>query len=96
MYFYQLLEEHRLLAVRERDLVLRRKIKPGQDEKIKAEEKSLGEERKALLYNTVINSAYFPLTVHWSLETSSFPDVGVGICGTTAAIAQLITAWKGA
>ena len=44
--------------------------------------------------NTIINAAYFPLTVHWSLETSSFPDVGVGIFGTIAALVQLKMAWK--
>ena len=41
-----------------------------------------------------VNTAYAPLTIHWSLENSRFPDVGVGLCGTVAAVAQFYTAWK--
>ncbi len=44
----------------------------------------------------LVNAAYFPLTVHWSLESSLFPDVGVGICGTIAAVAQLYMTYKAA
>lgn len=47
-----------------------------------------------LFLNGVVNTAYFPLTIHWSLERSSFPDIGVGICGTVAAVAQIYLAWK--
>ena len=60
------------------------------------EEKAILEEKKSLMYSTIINAAYFPLTLHWSMETSSLPDVGVGVFGTIAAITQLITAWKAA
>lgn len=42
----------------------------------------------------LINSAYFPLTVHWSLESSGFPDVGVGLFGTIAAVAQVYISWN--
>ncbi|KAJ1926845.1 hypothetical protein IWQ60_003431 [Tieghemiomyces parasiticus] len=41
-----------------------------------------------------INTAYFPLTIHWSYPASTFPDVGVGICGTIAALAQVYSGWK--
>ncbi len=51
-------------------------------------------EQKVLFLNTVVNSAYFPLTVHWSLENSSLSDLGVGVFGTVAAIGQIILAWK--
>ncbi|CAG8507150.1 18859_t:CDS:2 [Acaulospora morrowiae] len=44
---------------------------------------------------SIINVGYLPLTVHWSIENSSFPDVGVGIFGTIAAFYQLRGAWKG-
>ncbi|TPX62027.1 hypothetical protein SpCBS45565_g07108 [Spizellomyces sp. 'palustris'] len=98
LYFAQLWEEHKGLAVRERALA-KKKLKVGGDKDVDAKElaverQALKDERKSLLVNTIINAAYFPLTVHWSLETSSFPDVGVGICGTIAAIAQFYTAWK--
>ncbi|KAJ1969774.1 hypothetical protein H4R35_006050 [Dimargaris xerosporica] len=42
----------------------------------------------------IINTAYFPLTVHWSYPASTFPDVGVGICGTIAALAQIYSGWQ--
>ncbi|KAI8048106.1 peroxisomal biogenesis factor 11-domain-containing protein [Syncephalis plumigaleata] len=62
-----------------------------------AEQEQLAElqmARKRLTIGTLINTAYLPLTMHWSLENSTFPDVGVGICGTIAAIAQFYTSWK--
>lgn len=61
---------------------------------LQAASQALEEEKKSLVANAVINAGYFPLTIHWSLEKSSFPDIGVGICGTIAAIGQLYTAWK--
>ncbi|RKO87905.1 peroxisomal biogenesis factor 11 [Blyttiomyces helicus] len=93
LYFAQLWEEHRGLVVRERAVA---KKLDGDAGAVKAEKRALCEERKALYINTVINAAYFPLTVHWSLESSSFPDLGVGMCGTVAALAQFYTAWKSA
>ncbi|KAJ3115069.1 hypothetical protein HDU96_001233 [Phlyctochytrium bullatum] len=95
LYFIQLQQEASMLAKRSKDLML--KIKNGEkSDAIKAESKSVKDETNALIVNTIINAAYFPLTVHWSLENSSFPDVGVGICGTVAAVCQLYTAWKAA
>jgi hypothetical protein len=35
-----------------------------------------------------------PLTVHWSLERSSFPDVLVGVFGGFASVFQIYAAWK--
>ncbi|KAJ3294496.1 hypothetical protein HK104_003534 [Borealophlyctis nickersoniae] len=90
LYFAQLFEENRLINKRER--ALGKKV--ADEGVLVAERRALAEERKGLLINGIINTAYFPLTVHWSLENSSFPDVGVGICGTIAAVAQLYTAWK--
>jgi hypothetical protein len=98
LYFYQLLEEYRILKVREKDIGLKRLKDPGVklQSQLEQEEAAIKEEKKSLMYSTIINAAYFPLTVHWSMETSSLPDVGVGIFGTIAAVAQLITAWKSA
>ena len=54
----------------------------------------LEEKRKAWTGRFFTNACYFPLTVHWSLENSSFPDVGVGLCGTAAALSQLYAAYR--
>ncbi|KAG0357594.1 peroxisomal biogenesis factor 11 [Gamsiella multidivaricata] len=60
----------------------------------KTELAALRAEKKGIIINTIINTGYLPLTVHWSLEKSSFPDVGVGIFGGIAAAAQFYVAWK--
>ncbi|KAI8908637.1 hypothetical protein PhCBS80983_g03927 [Powellomyces hirtus] len=101
LYFAQLYDDHITLRQRERAL-LKKKVKVDDSNEaphvsdVVAQVEALKAERKALTINSIINAAYFPLTVHWSLERSSFPDVGVGICGTIAAVAQLYTAWKAA
>ncbi|KAI9094835.1 peroxisomal biogenesis factor 11 [Phlyctochytrium arcticum] len=102
--FAQLWEQNVQLNKRERALVKQHKLKQGGDVATEAKEVAtyrkerqvLAKQRQGLALDTVINAAYFPLTVHWSLENSSFPDVGVGICGTIAALAQTYTAWQGA
>ncbi|KAJ3101529.1 hypothetical protein HDU97_001278 [Phlyctochytrium planicorne] len=95
LYFLQLQQEASSLARRSKALVER--ARKGEDKtKLKAESKALADESNALVMNTIINTAYFPLTVHWSLENSSFPDIGVGICGTIAAVCQMAMAWKSA
>jgi hypothetical protein len=83
-YFLQLWEEKRILNVKENTV---------SDEK---ERKILARQKKDWVISTLINTAYFPLTVHWSLESSSFPDVGVGFFGTIAALLQWQSAWKAA
>ena len=61
---------------------------------VKVKSKELNSEMNILTMNAIVNAAYFPLTIHWSLEKSSFPDLGVGICGTIAALTQFYMAWK--
>lgn len=39
-------------------------------------------------------TSYLPLTVHWSLEKSSFPDVLVGVFGGFASIFQIYATWQ--
>ncbi|KAJ3207184.1 hypothetical protein HDU67_007621 [Dinochytrium kinnereticum] len=95
LYFFQLQQEASILSRRSKTLLDR--ARKGEDkDTLKAESKAVSDELNALVINTVINTAYFPLTVHWSLENSSFPDIGVGICGTIAALCQMYTAWKAA
>ncbi|TPX33198.1 hypothetical protein SmJEL517_g03858 [Synchytrium microbalum] len=100
LYFAQLWEEHKILLTKEVALEkrIRASSKSGDDSvKVKqtlGEQKvALADERKTLMINFVINAAYFPLTIHWSVEASPFPEIGVGICGTVAALAQIYTAW---
>ncbi|KAH6566471.1 hypothetical protein BASA50_011364 [Batrachochytrium salamandrivorans] len=106
LYFYQLFEEKRMLDVRRYNLkriasasktsAANEMDMAGMPDAadIKAERFAIREESKALAINTLINAAYLPLTIHWSLETSSFPDIGVGLLGTVAAVAQIYTAWR--
>jgi hypothetical protein len=82
LYFYQLFEEYKMLQQKKLGKV------SSQDLQV------IKSEQKVLFLNTVVNSAYFPLTVHWSLENSSLSDLGVGVFGTVAAIGQIILAWK--
>lgn len=96
LYFAQLWEEHKNLRIREHVLGMKKKNADADRKAAIGAQKALREERKSLLINSVINAAYLPLTVHWSLENSAFPDVGVGMCGTIAAVAQIYTAWKSA
>ncbi|KAI8918873.1 peroxisomal biogenesis factor 11 [Entophlyctis helioformis] len=109
LYFYQLYEEKKILDTRSAALkravasASAKKVSAGGpdaagsadvDGKLKAEKVALRQDYNALTINTLINAAYFPLTIHWSLESSSFPDVGVGLFGSIAAVAQIYTAWK--
>lgn len=41
-----------------------------------------------------LNLSYLPLTIHWSLERSSFPDVLVGVFGGFASVFQIYAAWN--
>ena len=84
LYFYQLFEEYKLLN--QKTL-----LNPS-----KKELEVIDQERQTLMINTIVNSAYFPLTIHWSLETPSLSDLGVGVFGSIAAIGQLVLAWKSA
>jgi hypothetical protein len=82
LYFYQLFEEYKMLQQKKLQKLTVQELEVIQSE------------QKVLFLNTVVNSAYFPLTVHWSLEKSSLSDLGVGVFGTIAAIGQIILAWN--
>ncbi|KAI9356216.1 peroxisomal biogenesis factor 11 [Zopfochytrium polystomum] len=93
LYFFQLHQEAKILSRKSQELVDRAK-RGEEKEALKVEHQTIANELNSLLLNTIINLAYFPLTIHWSLEKSSFPDIAVGICGTIAAVAQFHSAWK--
>ncbi|CAO3680643.1 unnamed protein product [Umbelopsis ramanniana] len=93
--FGRIAEQYRLLKRKEKTLV--KSIKDGEiTEKTEREQQiaSIKNEKKSLLLGTVINTGYLPLTVHWSLENSSFPDVLVGLFGGIAAVCQVYAAWQ--
>ncbi|KAG0056337.1 hypothetical protein BGZ83_005456 [Gryganskiella cystojenkinii] len=103
LQFAHLAEEYRLY--KKRLVKLERQIKiadkkaqetgePVDKTEYKTEMANLKAEKKGIWINTIINTGYLPLTVHWSLEKSSFPDVGVGMFGGVAALAQFYVAWK--
>lgn len=91
LYFFQLSEENRVLNRKKRALKASASKENGFNLNSLA---ALSADKQGLFINTIVNAAYFPLTIHWSLEKSSLPDVGVGVFGTIAAIAQLHSAWK--
>jgi hypothetical protein len=72
------------------------KRRRGVDEKEKEKEEGEGEKewwegwRKELL----INGAYAPLTVHWSLEQGLLGELSVGLLGTLVGVVNLSTLWK--
>ncbi|KAL2915327.1 hypothetical protein HK105_205192 [Polyrhizophydium stewartii] len=93
LYFYQLFEEKK--ALDQRRIEFKAAVADGASQDVvKAERAAIRRQSQALLVNTIINAAYFPLTIHWSLPASSFPDIGVGIFGTIASIAQIYATWK--
>ncbi|KAJ3412308.1 hypothetical protein HDV05_000966 [Chytridiales sp. JEL 0842] len=95
LYFFQLHQEAKILSKRSADLVAR--AKKGEDKEVlKVEHNAIASELNSLMINTVINAAYFPLTIHWSIENSKLPDVAVGVFGTIAAVFQLAAAWASA
>ncbi|KAK9370033.1 hypothetical protein V1509DRAFT_618342 [Lipomyces kononenkoae] len=42
----------------------------------------------------LVNTAYFPLTIHWSMQTGFLSELAVGVLGTVAGGARLIPLWK--
>ncbi|KAF9358791.1 hypothetical protein BGX34_008766 [Mortierella sp. NVP85] len=103
LQFVHLAEEYRLYKVRlgavraqvrAADQKAKETGQPVDKTEYKTELAGLRAEKKGIFINTIINTGYLPLTVHWSLENSTFPDVGVGIFGGIAAVAQFYVAWK--
>jgi len=59
-----------------------------------AKERGRLQEEKAWRKDMVVNLAYAPLTVHWSLEKGIVGDVWVGLLGAVAGVAGLRELWK--
>jgi len=55
----------------------------------------MDERRAAVINGLVVNLAYTPLTIHWSLPNGLYNSETItGICGLVAAVAQLRAGWK--
>ncbi|RKP38172.1 peroxisomal biogenesis factor 11 [Dimargaris cristalligena] len=92
LHFLTLREEHRLLQSRKVEILAdKHESSPAA---FQAKLEQWHRQHRDWWVQLVINTAYFPLTIHWSNPKSKFPDVGVGICGTIAALAQLYSGWK--
>ncbi|GBC07050.1 hypothetical protein RclHR1_07200008 [Rhizophagus clarus] len=93
LQFSHLAIEWKLYKIRSRDII---KKVDGDEDDIRKEKRVIKKTRERIIRDTFINIGYLPLTVHWSIENSTFPDIGVGIFGTLAAFYQLVGAWKSA
>ncbi|KAI9203593.1 peroxisomal biogenesis factor 11 [Polychytrium aggregatum] len=97
LYFMQLGEEYLMLGREGAELQRREAAlgdKPSGRETWQLEKRVFEDKKHSWLMNTVINSAYFPMTIHWSLENSPISDVSIGVLGTIAALAQLHMTWR--
>lgn len=50
--------------------------------------------KDALVSELWVNIGYFPLTLHWSVETGILSEFWVGVFGTIAAAAGMRTGWR--
>lgn len=50
--------------------------------------------KDALLSELWVNIGYFPLTLHWSIETGLISDFWVGVFGSIAALSGMRMGWK--
>ncbi|KAJ1902143.1 hypothetical protein LPJ66_000232 [Kickxella alabastrina] len=91
LQFVHLGEEYRLIRGRRQKTYTQGKIDAA---KMQDELDAVDSDTRSLKIQLLINACYFPLTLHWSIRGSRFPDVAVGVCGTIAAAAQAYTTWK--
>ncbi|CAJ0641759.1 1574_t:CDS:2 [Entrophospora sp. SA101] len=64
------------------------------DEKDANSKIRLRKDHERIVREVFTNIGYFPLTLHWSIPNSIFPEIGEGIFGTIAAYYELSGAWK--
>lgn len=87
------LEGVRLLVLRSHENHVSHAEKEKDEEEKLIKERSQREDRE-WWRDVVSNVAYFPMTLHWSIEEGLLSDAGVGICGMFAGGALLVDAWK--
>ncbi|KAK2460297.1 hypothetical protein APHAL10511_007686 [Amanita phalloides] len=90
LHFVHLKEDKNLLEARQRSL------RKGKGTGLNAEEKRDMRQKRDMFWSEVVtNLAYFPLTVHWSLEKGLFKNgVWVDIFGFVAAVMSFRSGWR--
>ncbi|KAJ2769683.1 hypothetical protein IWQ57_003003 [Coemansia nantahalensis] len=91
MQFARLGVEHRQIAARRRRVLTRGSADAAT---MQHELDAVDADARSWKIQLLINACYFPLTLHWSVRGSTFPEVAVGVFGTVAAIAQAYNVWQ--
>ncbi|KAJ1965578.1 hypothetical protein GGI12_000676 [Dipsacomyces acuminosporus] len=91
LQFVHLGEEYRLIKSRKQKIYTEGKKDAA---KMQEELDAVEADAKSWKIQLLINACYFPLTLHWSIRGSTFPDVAVGVFGSIAAIAQAYNVWQ--
>ncbi|KAJ2714849.1 hypothetical protein H4R19_001517 [Coemansia spiralis] len=91
MQFAHLGLEHRLIAARRKRILTRDSADAATMQK---ELDAVDADSRSWRIQLLINACYFPLTLHWSVRGSTFPDAAVGVFGTVAALAQAYNVWQ--
>ncbi|KAJ2848836.1 hypothetical protein IWW36_003054 [Coemansia brasiliensis] len=90
LQFVHLGEEYRVIKSRRQKIYTQGKVDAAQ---MQQELDAVDADTKSWWIQLLINTCYFPLTMHWSIRGSTFPDVAVGCFGTVAALAQAYNVW---
>ncbi|KAJ1867578.1 hypothetical protein LPJ78_000813 [Coemansia sp. RSA 989] len=90
LQFVHLGEEYRVIKSRRQKIHTRGKVDAAQ---MQQELDAVDADAKSWWIQLLINTCYFPLTMHWSIRGSTFPEVAVGCFGTVAALAQAYNVW---
>ncbi|KAJ1723206.1 hypothetical protein LPJ61_005850 [Coemansia biformis] len=91
MQFLRLGEEHRLIAARRKRILTHGNADAAT---MQQELDTADADTRSWQVQLLINACYLPLTLHWSIRGSTFPDVAVGVFGTVAAVAQAYNVWQ--
>lgn len=73
-----------------------RELRKGETSKVNGEAGEVEEQMWSAKWtrDLVKNSAYAPLTLHWSLESGAISQFWVGVCGSIAGLTSLRVLWK--
>jgi hypothetical protein len=69
-------------------------FKDPHSEEAMQERINIRREKSVWARQLLVNAAYAPLTIHWSLEEGLCNDVWVGVLGSIAGISGLMVRWK--
>ncbi|KAI8869541.1 hypothetical protein GQ42DRAFT_163345 [Ramicandelaber brevisporus] len=95
LHFFSLAEELRVLRWRKKDITTIEAFKNPDAGEIQAKLEKIEQAKVDWTIDAMINTAYFPLTLHWSMYDSTIlTDASVGFFGTIAGIGQFMAAWR--